>query len=309
LERWCGDQSFRTLLDEDPRSAVATYNLDVDPEEVRVLWDSEFAIEHNRRHGNVSAAVQRYRDFNSDKVKWRRQVREECEPSNVRFKEWRRREMTRCLSQFGDLVHDRLIYSPLCIEISDGCSVGCKFCAFSAKPLKSNFKYTKENTAEWRELLKALREIIGPAARWGTCYFATEPLDNPDYEKFCMDFHSVMGMFPQTTTAVPIRNIERTRKLLEIARANGCRVDRFSILTLDTLAKVHEAFSPEELTNVELIVQNPESILNKSIAGRLRTAIVENPDIARQEIKKIMRKNEPVDESRINELPKTISCL
>jgi len=35
------------------------------------------------------------------------------------------------------------------------------------------------------------------AAGRGFCYWGTDPMDNPDYEKFCLDFHEVLGIFPK----------------------------------------------------------------------------------------------------------------
>ncbi len=309
LEVWCGNDSFRELVEKDPYKAAKTYGLKADPEEIRALWDNEYAIKQNANKTPLNSSVQRYRNFNIEKVKWRRWVRDECEPKNTRFKEWRKREMARCLSQFGELVHDKLIYTPLCIELSRGCSVGCRFCAFSAPPLTGNFLYTKENARLWRDILNILKDLIGPAARWGTCYYATEPFDNPDYEKFCIDFSDIMGMFPQTTTAVPMKNPGRTRNLLKLARSRGCKVDRFSILTLKMLERVHKEFTADELTNVELIVQNQESSLTKSISGRFMKEMEKNPEAVKNELRKILKKGEKLDEKKISELPKTVSCL
>ena len=37
------------------------------------------------------------------------------------------------------------------------------------------------------------------------CYWATDPLDNPDYERFVDDFFGVHGLYPTTLTALPIK--------------------------------------------------------------------------------------------------------
>jgi len=115
-----------------------------------------------------------------------------------------------------------------------------------------------------------MQEILGFAAGAGFCYWATDPLDNPDYEKFCSDFHKILGVFPQTTTAQPLKDIERTKALLKLSRKKGCLINRFSILSLKILNQVHEKFSAEELLHVNLALQNQESEGGKAHAGRSR---------------------------------------
>ena len=70
----------------------------------------------------------------------------------------------------------------------------------------------------WHDILSFAKEAIGPAAGWGTCYYATEPLDNPDYEKFADAFYDVFGVVPQLTTAAAMRKPERTKAYLEKAQ-------------------------------------------------------------------------------------------
>ena len=112
--------------------------------------------------------------------------------------------------------------------------------------------------------------MIGPAAGFGVCYWATEPLDNPDYEKFLGDFHDVLGVFPQTTTALPMKDPQRTRALLALSRSKGGVIERFSILSLALFRKVLRTFTPEELLFTELLPRNQESLLVTANAGRAR---------------------------------------
>jgi hypothetical protein len=116
--------------------------------------------------------------------------------------------------------------------------------------------------------------VYGIAARRGFLYWATDPLDNPDYEHFLADFYDVFGVCPQTTTAQGQKDIERTRRILQLAHSLGSPVDRFSIIALNSLYRVHEGFTPEELLRVECVPQNKESAaagrVLKSNAGRAR---------------------------------------
>jgi radical SAM family RiPP maturation amino acid epimerase len=116
--------------------------------------------------------------------------------------------------------------------------------------------------------------VYGIAARRGFLYWATDPLDNPDYEHYLADFYDVFGVCPQTTTAQGQKDIERTRRILQLAHSLGSPVDRFSIIALNSLYRVHEGFTPEELLRVECVPQNKESAaagrVLKSNAGRAR---------------------------------------
>lgn len=85
-------------------------------------------------------------------------------------------------------------------------------------------------------------------------------------------FHDILGQCPQTTTAIGHKDVERTRRLLELARARGSKVDRFSIIAVSALNRVHEAFTAEELLHVECIPQNKGAAksFRKSNSGRAR---------------------------------------
>ena len=148
--------------------------------------------------------------------------------------------------------------------------MGCWFCGVGADKLSKRAEYAGTRTL-WKEILLATKDVIGEGARWGFCYWATEPLDNPDYEKFCTDFADVFGRFPQTTTAIPLRDVERTRKLLRLSVEKGCELNRFSILSAKIVDKLHAAFTPEELLRVELLPLNKESGNPKARAGHALT--------------------------------------
>jgi hypothetical protein len=133
----------------------------------------------------------------------------------------------------------------------------------------------------------------------GCCYWATDPLDNPDYEKLCADMADVCGRFPQTTTAQPEKDVERTRALLSMSAQRGCILNRFSILTLKQFNQVMEAFSAEELLHCEIVAQNPETMNVLGNAGRARGTprIRRNVDA------------EGLSEDGVRGVPTTIACV
>lgn len=269
-EIWNADPAFRQQVFVEPYKAVVSYGLKVDPEEIRPLWDSEVA-EKPREEIPVSPQVKCFWEFVENSKSSAELIKSAAASASApHFKAWRKRQIARTTSQFKKLAQDAIVHAPVCFELSKGCSVGCWFCGVSAPRLGDIFLYNQENAKLWHEVLQLMKEILGPAAGTGFCYWASDPLDNPDYEKFCSNFHEVLGMFPQTTTAQSMKDPARTRALLKLSREKGCLLNRFSILSLNILNQVHQEFSAEELTFVKLVLQNKESDQIKANAGRAR---------------------------------------
>jgi radical SAM family RiPP maturation amino acid epimerase len=268
-ERWRAHPEFREQMTTDPYGTVVRYGLQVDPEEIRQLWDTESA-QKSEQQATVYPSVKIYQEFDQKIDKSNLMISLAASAKEPRFKAWRERQIARAASQFKQAVHKSIVHAPVCFELSKGCSVGCKFCAVSAPPLTNIFFYTPENARLWREVLEVVREILGPAASASFCYWATDPFDNPDYEKFCIDLHEITGVFPQTTTSQPLKDPARTRKLLTLSREKKGIFNRFSILSLKMLDRVHEEFSAEELAFVKLVLLNEEAGGIKAYAGRER---------------------------------------
>jgi len=272
LEWWTASPEFRQLVETDPNAVRARYGLDLNPEDIRLIWDRDWAQQHEDGDAPIPDAVREYRKFIAEKSDYRDTIVAECQPRDPRFHSWQERQKLRSAMQLYRSATIKPVHIPICFELTSGCSVGCWFCSLEAQPLTAVFPYTVENARLWQEVLAAVFALCGPAAKWGFCYWGTEPFDNPDYEKFCRDFHTQFGIFPQTTTAIPLQNPERTRALLLESHSKGCRINRFSAITLKQLAGVMETFSAEELLSTEIISQNPESDVIKIDAGRFREA-------------------------------------
>jgi radical SAM family RiPP maturation amino acid epimerase len=272
IERWRADRSFREALPADPRRIAREYGLQVDPEVLRCYWHAHLVSGTDEiGNGEQPLVVRRHRFFGREKLLHREKLRSvECVPADPRHRTWRDRQICRSLGHLGVVQHDSIVHAPFAVELSDGCSVGCWFCGVSAEKKKADFLYTNENAAYWREILEVLHAKIGNAAGTGFLYWASDPLDNPDYEKFALDMTRICGRFPQTTTALAHKDIERTRALLRLSFENGCTINRFSVLSLGQFNKIMEAFAPEELLHCEILCQNREAAHVQSNSGRAR---------------------------------------
>lgn len=186
---------------------------------------------------------------------------------NPAFDAWRSRQIARTAFELG--VHAQgIVHPPITFELSSGCSVGCWFCGISAAKFGGNFSLADGGDVAWRETLTAAQSVLGRGMKVGFAYWATEPLDNPEYLEFLKIWHDVVGVVPQTTSAIPLRNLELTRSVLDLWKQHKCFPNRFSVLTTKILLKIHETFTPEELLGVELVLQGQGSASPKSGAGR-----------------------------------------
>jgi radical SAM family RiPP maturation amino acid epimerase len=269
LERWSADSAFRARLEADPAGATAALSLALDPAPLKYLWDTETALK--TEVADIPLPSFRYRAFILEKLTHRRNMRAEHPDFDRRFAAWRRRQLVRVDNQLSTFAAGSIVHAPFCIELCNGCSVGCWFCGISAPKLGDIFSYTPENAELFGGIVAKMKLLLGEATGRGFLYWATDPFDNPDYEKFMVDFHAQTNVFPQTTTALALKDITRTRALLELSREKGGMLDRFSLLSLKQLDRVHAEFTAEELLFVELVTQNREGHQAKARAGRAMT--------------------------------------
>lgn len=271
LELWTMEPGFREAFLAAPEKTLATHGLSVDSLSVKILADHDTAVKYQKTPpAELPRTVRRYRAFIREKVTEReRMIKERCVPKHPAFRAWRSRQINRCWAELGAR-NRSLIHVPMTYELDLGCSVGCPFCGLMAPRLQKVCRYD-EDAALWKGVLAFAKEILGDASGQGTCYYATESLDNPDYEKFTDDFFEVFGVVPQLTTAVSMRKPERTRACLFDALKKYRRIHRFSVLSLDILHKIYETFTPEELICVELLPQFTEAPQNRfANTGRAR---------------------------------------
>ena len=297
MERYTADPVFRELVAEDSVAAVSKYEININAEEIRPMWDqniSSVRLQELAGHPTMELC----RKYNDAMVGWMKRQRSDDSLSHPKYQAWWQRQVTRNNSEIGAAINSMDIHAPVCIELTAGCTVGCWFCAISAERYQGAFEYTPENKILWNDVLEVIREVIGPAADVGFCYWATDPFDNPDYEKFIQDYHAVIGSMPATTTAQAHKDIPRTRQFLKLWEKHRFSYNQLSILTVKILDKVHQEFSAEELIWPRLCLLNQGSMVKKAHAGR-----------ALEKLKKLAAHGEETKEI-LDELTQgTIACV
>ncbi|MDA7534628.1 radical SAM family RiPP maturation amino acid epimerase [Verrucomicrobia bacterium] len=301
IERYNADPVFRKDYRQSPSESLSEIGLsNFDPEILRPIWDKDIREkndEHKKKFGGYlisSEELDEYRAFYEAKLRLNERVQSESSPKHGKFQKWRDRQIARLSSQVIDENAQILVHAPFAIELTQGCSVGCYFCSLDAPKLTNQFEYTEENQQLWKEVLIVLKNIMGEASQWGFCYWATDPLDNPDYEKFASDFAEKLGRFPQTTTAKPLVNVERTRALIKLSESYTPRlINRFSIITSRGLRDVHKYFTPDELRQVELVTLNSDGDAVKTKSGRFYALCKEKPEVWKKEVAKLRETSLP----------------
>jgi radical SAM family RiPP maturation amino acid epimerase len=275
LERWSGDPDFRKgidLADGSREFIKEQLGFDFDVTELAPLIDVHAAALHITEE--EWPLVHLWRKYIASSGQFRHEVRDQGNSGGVTpaFDMWRTRQMNRAAFDLG-LRGASIVHAPIAFELSDGCSVGCWFCGISANKFKGHFDANDSGALElWKNVLTHSREVLGTGVAAGFCYWATDPMDNPSYCELADTFAEVMGSYPQITTAIPLRDIEFTKRALLGGKGVQLFPNRFSILTTSILRKVHQAFTPEELLGVELVLQNKGALKDvKAVAGKARS--------------------------------------
>ena len=291
-----GDAQFRKDFEKGRYSAAFRRRLkdtgvQFDPEEMRLLCmggngDAFMEYWMNRQGDENSRAFEKELEKAPLLKLWARWTQKQearlkgsnpnLDPvlKSPRFNCWRQRRIAACKSELGYFGHN--IDHPLfAFELSKGCSVGCWFCAFSADRLSAVFEYTPENLSLWRDIAQVGVDLFDGFAGIALCYYATEPYDNPNYLDFVRDYYQITESVVCTATAVPLKNPDWFRSLITFYRENTLPWPRISVLSPSMLKKIHETYTPEELRDVELLMQMRASVRPKARSGRTLNRDVE----------------------------------
>lgn len=280
-ERWVADPDFRKALNEDKAGTLAGYGIDCSPADVQSLFEADVS--------QPSKAMRAMWQIVVTKTNWVNEFyKKQALPSDLRIYSWRERQIARQLLELGPFHTKSNLHASLSIELTKGCSVGCWFCALSPERLSGIFEYSSANQVLWNDVLLVLHQYLGTGVQSGFLYWATDPLDNPDYEQLCLDFYKITGVFPPTTTAQALKDPTRTRALLQMSQERGCWLNRFSILSIKMLNQVHAEFSAEELAQVECLSLNRESAFAFGNAGKFRERANKEPELLQKQRKNLL---------------------
>jgi radical SAM family RiPP maturation amino acid epimerase len=295
-ERWLGDDRFRAAVAVDPAGAAAGLGLDLDPGRLAFLWEHTAPQDPDapevRAFQSLMNRSQAYLDFCANDA-----------GAVTAYRRWRARQRARTAYAVGAMIAPVQLHLPFAVELTRGCSLGCWFCGVSARPLNA---VLRTDLKRWEGLLRALRGVFGASVMRGFLYWATDPLDHPDYEAHAEVFRRVCGRFPPTTTAAPLADPGRTRRLAAMAFAGDCPPEgmRFSVVSRRQLEEIHATFSTEELLDITLVPVNRESLLALAEAGRAREMGKRRPERAAIERRKLSESDD--DQIRSH---RTIACV
>lgn len=273
LERWTVDDDFRTAIVDETMSLEEAQQLcgcEIDVYSLQPIFHPDYVV-----YRSTANLIDWPLSFLWDMhLKAALGVRDAIAAAagsnglNPAFDQWRARNINRASLQL-DVSAIGITHPPVAFELSSGCSVGCWFCGISAEKFRGHATLADGGAAEWRKTLEAVHSVVGDGMQCGFCYWATDPLDNPEYAEFIEIFEQVTGAVPQTTTAIPLRDVELTRRVLQIWRERKTTPNRFSVMTKRKLLEIHKEFTPEELYGVELVLQTGKELaVTKFAAGR-----------------------------------------
>ena len=297
-ERWDGDDRFRAAVPEDPAGAARAAGIDYDPSGLSYLW---------RRGAEVDESLPEVRAMRRYEGRDRAYLAftEDDGGASEGYRAWRRRQRARSLFSQGPVTGAVGLHLPFVVELTKGCSMGCWFCGLSAARLE---EVLPTDLLAWSRMLQAFRPVFGDSARRGFLFWATDPLDHPDYESYAETFERVLGRFPVTTTAAMFKDVERTRRLIQLSREHDSPSLRFSIVTRQRLDKVHRTFTAEELIDVGLVAVNKESVLALAEAGLSRERAKKDPERAAAERAKLQTLTPPGEDPETY-THRTIACV
>lgn len=188
-------------------------------------------------------------------------------PRHRAFSAWRARRLAAAKSELGIL--DAELLSPaVAIELSEGCSLGCWFCAFAPRPLRGVLDHASERPL-FLAMARACLEIIGPdIAPIMLLYHGSEPYDNPNYLDYLRDLEALTGHKVFTSTAV-VEDADWVDALLDFYADDARSNLRLNMLSTDSLDWLHRHYSPEALAGVDLAMRVKNTGFAFANSGRL----------------------------------------
>lgn len=291
FECYEGDADFRASvnsgqINDEQQRRMKQIGIDFHLREMALVWEKpeivNAYISPARSHGHSDILAEHAEVLHKYPLlelwfkfilRQRMRIKEACaqqrlpDIKNSGFANWRKRRIASAQSELGG--YNRYIDHPiLALELSDGCSVQCWFCSFSAQKLKKVLDY-QENKDFFRGVARACTDIFGSkAAGLAMLYYASEPFDNPHYINYMQDYANITGSMVCTSTAVCTDN-KWIDDLLAFYRPFNLPWPRLSVLSTGMLHKIHDQYTPYELRDVSMVMQLKDSEQPKVLGGRI----------------------------------------
>lgn len=276
ITEWACNSSFKREFEADPKATLQKFGWqELDPLNLQILTDPNLAAEYKNSDPKTPKLVKQYRQFITAKKLHAISVRDSG-PREETWATWRSRMVKATFWREGALKHARLVHAPFAIELTQGCTVGCWFCGVDAEKFQQPAELNQDTKKLYNKILAAFKAVNGEEnAQHGFLYWATDPLDHPDYEWFLEQFYEQLNFWPQTTTAQGMKHAERLRTMFETIKSRNSFVQRFSMVRKHDLEKIREFFTPEELFLCEQIPQYDNEASPKATSGRTRKIALE----------------------------------
>ena len=297
FECYEGDRDFRKALDaggqftDEQRQMLKDIGVTFEPEAMAPLWQDKDLVD------SLPSMVVRHADFDdlpSDfherlapwpEMKLWLRSRFRSSRSNLfqkllasgnstgspEYTAWRGRRVAAVRNELGEFGW-ALDHPCHAVEMAVGCSVGCGFCAFDAPRLQTVFDLTRpENRALLASVAAGMTNALGWPASHGMLYWSTEPHDNPHYVEALKLWEKMTGS--KLCTATARAGEDWMRELLDYyGKEPVVPWPRVSVLTRSIMRRLHKTFTPLELRDATLLMQqkDAEAIRGKVPGGRKR---------------------------------------
>lgn len=260
LERYLADEKFRNIYGEKPQALLNQYRVPFNADELQYLFTPEFYLLDDM---GLPMIMRRYRAYLIERRNLRMIVQNELgRVKNKAFEAWRNRQINRCKGEFGNRSRS-IIHHPIAFELTTGRTVTDSFRFRSEnKPLTRVFQLNQENIALWQSILHSTYNLFGKTVNH--CYFATDPLDNIEYKAFADIYQKIYQYIPQVATSLALQDVEQTKLFLKNA-AMLPTMHQFFVHSLADFHRLMDAFSPEELLYVDLVLDFPQAKKLKDI--------------------------------------------
>lgn len=197
-------------------------------------------------------------------------------PLDHGWRTWRETQIQRFHNEDSSFRESHIMYIPFAIELTQGCSGGCPFCGVSASYLDTSSSSSLDRFQPFKEFLLQMKDMHGNFGKSGVLYWASDPLDCPEYVDYAMIFKKVFDIWPSTTTALAEKYPIRFQKLLSTGILQRPWGVRCSLRNLNAYHKIKDSISLHDRFGIVFIPQFSASESTQANAGRHYSPTSEN---------------------------------